>query len=146
VGSVLTGVREKNMKNREIKRIQRGVNHKVRAMNRNLMNDELWKGRFVISQTNRRVWAYSDGSGYDMRVELIIKDKQTGIYAKEWFDVYALTYGWRSWSWINDFIVYSVDVWKEKPKRETSIDWRDRQGCAPTIEHDVHHDALKYFR
>jgi hypothetical protein len=109
-----------------VKKIQRHVNSIVRAMNKNIYNDELWKGRFYVRQTKRRVekeddWVY-------VRFEMEFVDRQTGKTKKYYYDKSDMlgTSTWKFFQDVNDFIVEVCDVWREdpRPNRETSIDYR----------------------
>lgn len=63
------------------KRHQRAINRLVRAINKNLENDELWCGRFMICQIDSPEWqAYEDGSGAELWVTLKFVDHATGRY------------------------------------------------------------------
>ncbi len=54
-------------------------------------------------------------------------DKQTKITDYTgWDSYYTLIYSWKIWFYMNDFIVKTIDVWKEHPTRETTIDYRGK--------------------
>ena len=111
-----------------VKKIQRHVNSIVRAMNKKIYDDELWKGRFYVHQTSRRVekeddWIY-------VRIELECVDRQTGRTKKYYYDKSDMM-GPSTMKFsrdVNDFIVKVCKVWKEDPcpNKATSIDYRGR--------------------
>lgn len=96
------------------------VNHKVnkiiRDINKELEEDELWKGRFVLRQIEKQVFRYSDLSGWYLTYKYRIYDKKTGYIAEKWFDHYDICYGARLWYFVNDFITKKSEVWNEDPK------------------------------
>ena len=110
----------------DIKKIQRHVNSVVRAMNKNLYNDELWKGRFYVRQTKR--WIEKEDDWVYMRLEMECVDRQTGKTKKYYYDKSDMMgiSTWKFFQDVNNFIVEVCDVWREdpRPNRETSIDYR----------------------
>ena len=106
------------------KKHQRMVNRYVRAINKSIYNDDLWRGRFVVRQVDSPTfYLYEDGSGGSLeRVHLVVTDQLTG----RWTDAWDSANGWchfngsKLWRFVNDSIVDAFDVWHENPNpRET---------------------------
>lgn len=97
------------MRDKQRKKAQSKINHNVRAMNKNLQNDDLWRGRFYVHQTDAYWDRFEDGSGGELRVWLEIRDKKTGLYHGFMIDNYDR--GWHLWEKVNDFIVSKSSVW-----------------------------------
>ena len=109
------------------KKIQRHINAVVRALNKNIWNDSLWKGRFYMQQTKRLEAMSDDHSWLYMSLEFKLVDRETGYEKYIWFrkeDFMGST--WRIWDALNDFIVIDCRVWEaeERPTIETTIDYR----------------------
>lgn len=98
------------------KRHQRAINGAVRKINKQIENDPLWRGRFVVRQIDADFHTFEDGSGSILTVMLRFYDKKTGITDDILADSYA-TSMWGSaklfWA-MNDFIVNTCDVWSSK--------------------------------
>lgn len=114
------------MKNRYVKKIQRKVNKLVRELNNIIINDELWKGRFIVLQNKRAV---TNEEGY-ITVWFWFKfyDKQTKKVklSDTWYNYFQLFTFNKLAQELNDFIVKDCNIWYEdpKPNRETSINYR----------------------
>jgi hypothetical protein len=98
---------------RNRKKHQRKINSYVKKINKNIENDNLWKGRFYIHQVNCPQAAYyEDGSGMEYYVWLRFEDRKTGRY----FEQLDSTNGWchwngyRLWDIMNWFIVEYIRV------------------------------------
>ena len=111
------------------KKHQRAINKLVRAMNKNLENDELWLGRFVIHQYeySPRWRKYEDESGAELWVKLKFIDRATGRYyvgnhtVNEWRSFN----GMRIWRIMNWLITEHWNVWQETFARERNFEaWR----------------------
>lgn len=106
------------MKNKLYKQIQKEFTRTIlRPMNKNISEDPLWKGRYVIRQTGADLWSYPDGPGGQLWVHVRLIDKKTGKYEDFW-DNFLPNYngsGWRYWKEMNDFIINS-GVWDENPR------------------------------
>lgn len=120
------------------KTYQRKFNKLVRQLNKNIAQDELWKGRFVFRQKNAFFEKFDDNSGGILHVILRGVDKKTGFYQDTYID-YAPYFHFNKyhlWEFANRFIVEGSEVWNEKPApslknaedfTQTSIDekiWR----------------------
>ena len=106
------------------KRHQRAMNQLVRRFNKSLEQDELWRGRFKISQMrDSQWWHYEDGSGAELYVCLVFIDQCTGKY---WFQYESVNH-WRMWGgahiWekMNWLITTHWDVWKEELARNRDM-------------------------
>ena len=101
------------------KKHQRRMNKYVRAINKNLYNDDLWRGRFVVRQVGSPYfYTYEDGSGASLeRVHLVITDRLNGRTIDGWDSVNGWCHwnGSRLWCWVNDAITEGFDVWHEHP-------------------------------
>ena len=113
------------------KRHQRAMNKLMRETNKNIENDDLWLGRFVVHQVNSPQWCrYEDGSGADLFVHLKFIDRCTGRHyicaetVNHWRGFQGN--GWRMWKIMNWFIVEYCSVWDEPLARERNLDaWRE---------------------
>lgn len=111
-------------KNKELKKLQRAANKYVQKLNDNILNDDLWRGRFIVRQVNRYDYRYGDGSGYCFTIKLEFKDLKTEqtkiiyetIYLASSFFMASL------FSLMNDFIVKDCDVWSKETTQELKND------------------------
>ena len=106
------------------KKHQRMVNRYVRAINKSIYNDDLWRGRFVVRQVDSPTfYLYEDGSGGSLEhVHLVITDRLTGRQANAWNSANGWCHfnGSSLWRFVNDSIIDVFDVWHETPNpRET---------------------------
>lgn len=111
-------------KNKELKKLQRTVNKYVQNLNDSILNDDLWRGRFVAKQVNRYDHRYYDGSGYCFTVELEFKDLKTGQTKIFHQPLYSITRLIRNkfFYLMNDFIVKDCDVWSKETTQELKND------------------------
>lgn len=98
------------------KKHQRRINKYVRLINKNVYNDDLWRGRFVMRQVGTpRFYVYEDRSGADLEnVQLVVIDLKTGKTCA-WIDggnSWCAFEGSKIWRFMNDAIVGHFDVWK----------------------------------
>lgn len=96
------------------KKYQRKMNYYMRKINKNIENDDLWRGRFVMRQDCAQWARYVDGSGHTLYIRLYCVDKKTG--RKQYFpmrSVNSLCFwnGHKLWEMMNNFIVDYLDVW-----------------------------------
>lgn len=113
-------------KNKELKKLQRIVNKYVQELNDNILNDDLWRGRFIARQVNRYDSRFSDGSGYRFTIKLEYKDLKTGqtkIFYEPLY-LYSVTNLIRNkfFYLMNDFIVKDCDVWSKETTQELKND------------------------
>ena len=113
------------------KKIQRKVNKIVRKLNKQIEDDELWKGRFYVRQVNRYMKPYDDRSGIDNAFLFRFYDRKTGKNAlsKDWYSYYVLSTFCKLALGMNDFIVNVCKVWEEEPKPsvDNAVDYRKRK-------------------
>ena len=111
-------------KNKELKKLQRTINKYVQRLNDNILNDDLWRGRFIVRQVNRYDYRYGDGSGYHFTIKLEFKDLKTGqtkiFYEPLYFASFLI--GNNLFSLMNDFIVKDCDVWSKETTQELKND------------------------
>lgn len=114
------------------KRHQREINRLMRAINKNIENDDLWKGRFIIRQVHSPEWSrYEDGSGAELFVCLRCVDRCTGRSYEKWETVNHWRSfrgnGWHLWEFMNWFIVEHCGVWSEPLAKERAQNdaWRE---------------------
>lgn len=113
------------------KKIQRKVNKIVRKLNKQIEDDELWKGRFYIRQVKRYMKPYDDMSGIDDAFLFEMYDKKTGMkhLSNGWYSYFALkTFNKLAWD-LNNFIVDICKVWQEDPRPNinNAIDYRNKK-------------------
>ncbi len=98
------------------KKHQRRMNKYVRELNKNIANDDLWRGRFVIRQEgNPGFYIYEDKSGAEMpHVHLVITDLKTGDRYDRWGtdNDWCHFNGSRIWEFANKAITEIFDVWR----------------------------------
>lgn len=97
------------MKDKQRKKAQKIINKNVKALNENIANDNLWRGRFIIRQTDAYWEKFDDGSGGILRVWLEIRDLKTGKYMG--FSVDNYNPGWKLFENGNKFIAEYSGVW-----------------------------------
>ena len=105
---------------------QRYINRHVRQMNKNIYNDSLWKGRFIVKQKDARFMRYSDGSGSYLYVLLQFIDQLTGKTYEKWDIVngWCMWHGASIWETMNWFITEYCDVWRKEDPRTQNYDFR----------------------
>lgn len=117
------------MKYKMRKAYQRKLNKRIRALNKNIENDDLWRGRFVFLQMRTDWYEFEDKSGGELRVIIRAYDRRTGYY-KDYIMDYA---PWlHSFDWhlsvdvANAFITNDALVWQAdpRPSLENVIDYR----------------------
>ena len=110
------------MKNKMRKREQRKINHYVKALNKNILNDNLWRGRFIVRQIQDFWEAFDDGSGGMLTVVLEIRDLKTGLYQDFIIDNYDR--GWKLFEKVNKFICEDSGVWNNiQEVKDDKTDW-----------------------
>ena len=92
---------------------QRALNKCVHKINKEIQNDWLWNGRFVLRQTYAQFHMFEDHSGALFEFVLELKDTKTGKVEYEQFDNYD--YDWRLVWWVNECITNTWNVWSEDP-------------------------------
>lgn len=110
------------------KKHQRKLNRHVRALNKMIEEDNLWRGRFVVQQLVSQFLRWEDKSGGQLHSRFIIGDKKTGKYMETgWLTVNEAIRGRDALGWqLNDFIGMKINVWRENPgPREQTEDFRN---------------------
>lgn len=108
------------------KKHQRTANKAIQAMNRNIYNDDLWKGRFYARMKRTDWQLYEDHSGGELYCLIELIDKKTDLRRVVSFTANELkNFSWNFFKEMNNFIVEDVDVWKENPKPNTTEDFRN---------------------
>ena len=104
---------------------QRRMNRAMRDLNKNIEEDNLWRGRFYVHQIARQRHVYEDGSGMELWVTLELVDRKTGR-TKQMFESvnYWTSFCSRLFWEMNEFIINDVDVWSEDPRPGTP-EWYD---------------------
>ena len=116
-------MRKYSMGSHNRKNHQRWFNQYCRYINKTVEDDDLWLGRFYVSQNRSKIEWFEDGSGGIMTVEIVMHDRKTGITYSKWYD--GLDMSWKFWRDFNDFIIEDCKVWEEVPDpRENRIDYR----------------------
>ncbi len=99
------------MRDKQRKQAQKKINKSVRALNKNIKNDSLWRGRFVVRQLESFWWRFEDGSGGELCALLEIRDLKTGFYMR--FSVNNYGTGWKLWKNGNKFIAEYSGAWDD---------------------------------
>lgn len=99
------------------KKYQRAFNKKIRAINKNVANDNLWRGRFEMRQKDAHFTKFSDGSGGILTVFVRAYDKHTKYYKDYVIDFapYLSFNDWHVWDAMNGFITQDAKVWEQRP-------------------------------
>ena len=123
------------MKNKQRKREQRKINKYVQNLNKGILKDNLWRGRFIVRQIQDFWEAFDDGSGGVLTVVLEIRDLKTGLYQDFIIDNYDR--GWKLFEKVNKFIVEDSGVWdniqevKDDKTDWTKIKWIPKKKIGP---------------
>ena len=112
------------------KKHQRAINRAARSFNKQLEQDNLWLGRFIVLQyEDSPQWRkYEDGSGAELYVKLKFIDRATGHYYVENHTVneWCNFNGARIWRIMNWLITEHWDIWQEDFARERNFKaWRE---------------------
>ena len=89
------------------KRHQQLINKYVRAMNKNLQEDNIWRGRFEIRQIHSDFHVYEDKSGayiigyFEIVDKLTHKARMVRLEESQFIDAYI-------WKAVNDFICNDI--------------------------------------
>ena len=88
-----------------LKKRQHKVNRYLRAINKSIAEDNIWKGRFEFKQFDRSWYVFEDGSGAILTVFIEAYDKSTGIRTAYGVETTNLN---KLWYLANDFITKEV--------------------------------------
>ena len=110
------------------KKHQRRLNHYMRALNKNIETDTLWRGRFVVRQDCAQWLSYEDHSGYELYAVLKFVDKKTKqvYYFRDSANSWCFFGGHKLWECMNWFIAEHCDVWANEGRENlysNTIDW-----------------------
>lgn len=118
-------MRKYSMKSHRRKNHQRWFNQYCRYVNKSIEDDDLWLGRFYISQNRTVIEWFEDNSGGIMIAEIVMHDRKSGITKTKWYS--GLDMDWKFWQDFNDFIIEDCKVWEEEPDpRCNRIDFRKK--------------------
>jgi len=116
-------MRKYSMKSMKRKNHQRWFNQYCHHVNKIIENDDLWLGRFCVSQKATQMNWFEDKSGGIMYALIEMRDKKTGTTLLHWYS--GLDMDWKFWWDFNDFIIKDCQVWEEEPDpRNNRIDFR----------------------
>ena len=121
-----------------MKKAQRELNKHIRRVNKAIENDNLWLGRFYITQASSSWYAYEDGSGGELFAVLVCVDKKDGTlypWHEGFLTGYQFTPG-RLFMFMNTFITEITDVYKDgnSPYKKPVIDYRNKPRIDFTYE------------
>ena len=110
------------MRNKLQKKAQKTINKSTRAFNKNLLVDNLWRGRFYVHQIDANWKEFEDKSGGELKARMEIRDKKTGLYHSFFISNYGIY--WKLFEEINKFIGEDSGVWEniDLVKNDTT-DW-----------------------
>ena len=115
-------MRRYSMKSLNRRNHQRWLNAFCRAWNKNIYDDNLWRGRFIVRQRATYMDWFEDKSGGLMYCVLEFVDKKTNK-TQLWY-TNCLEADTHMFYRFNDFIVKDCEVWEnEEPYKETES-WR----------------------
>ena len=116
-------MRNYSMKSMKRKNHQRWFNQYCRYVNKCIENDDLWLGRFCISQDATHMEWFEDKSGGIMYALIVMRDKKSGKTRCAWYD--GLDMNWKFWFDFNNFIINDCKIWEEEPNPyDNRIDFR----------------------
>lgn len=108
------------------KNYQRKFNKLIRSVNKNIENDSLWLGRFVVYQTDASFQKFDDNSGGVLYAELRFIDKWNHYYWDTTL-AYAPYYPFNEYHMyelMNKFIVGYDDAWADMPMKPIDLRFR----------------------
>lgn len=110
------------MKNKLRKKAQRTINKHVRRLNKNIKEDNLWRGRFIFRQTDSYWEEFEDRSGGILKVVIEARDLKTGKFWEFAMDNYDR--GWHLFENANKFIADFSGVWNDiESVKKDKTDW-----------------------
>lgn len=114
---------------------QRKLNKLIKEVNKNIANDNLWRGRFEIRQKDAWFEKFLDGPGGILFTVLRLYDKKTQRFEDHDFRYAPYFSGneWHLFKITNSFIVDYIEVWKEDPRPDKDIRDYTQQGIPAEI-------------
>ena len=110
------------MKDKQRKKAQRGLNKRVRHFNKALLNDNLWRGRFVIRQIDAHWYRFDDNSGGILAAIMEVRDLKTGKFSR--FNIDNYNSHWHLFEPVNKFIAEYSGVWDNiQEVKDDKTDW-----------------------
>ena len=110
------------MRDKQRKKAQKKINKSVHTLNKNIKNDSLWRGRFVVHQLKSFWWRFEDGSGGELQALLEIRDLKTGLHMSFFVNNYDIN--WKLWENGNKFIAEYSGVWNNiDAVKNDKTDW-----------------------
>lgn len=118
------------MRNKKFKKIQSQLNRYVKNVNKNIENDELWLGRFYMTQADSNWYEFEDGSGGELFATLVCVDKKDSTlypWRGSFLYGYPLTPG-QLFLFMNKFITEITDTYKNgnNPYKDEKLDYRNK--------------------
>ena len=108
--------RWRNMKSSLNKRkLKRAINKEIRSLNKNIYNDSIWMGRFVVHQESLFIHQFEDKSGLYAEITVKFIDKLTKIEDVQKFSDADLFFGKHFWL-MNKFITEYCKASLDNPK------------------------------
>ena len=113
------------MRDKMWKKYQSKLNKKIKILNRNIAEDNLWRGRFIFRQIEAG-WEKFDNKSGILRVVIRAYDKKTKLFRDYSLD-YCPSFASIDWSLsmdiCNNFIINFLQVWKYEDPYKESFDW-----------------------
>ena len=110
--------------NKQRKSEQRKVNRAIHRLNRNLRNDDLWRGRFECHQRDANWQSFTDGSGGTLECLIEYRDKKTGRCLLSWSQDLAIYWFYEHSLKMNEFITKVSGVWENIDEvKQDKTDW-----------------------
>ena len=113
------------MRDKIWKKYQSKLNKKIKILNKDIAEDNLWRGRFIFRQIEAGWEKFDDKSGI-LRVVIRAYDKKTKLF-RDYFLDYCPSFVSIEWfismDICNDFIINFLQVWKYEDPYKESFDW-----------------------
>ena len=113
------------MRDKMWKKYQSKLNKKIKILNKDIAEDNLWRGRFIFRQIEAGWEKFDDKSGI-LRVIIRAYDKKTKLFRDYSLD-YCPSFASIDWSLgmdiCNNFIINFLQVWKYEDPYKERFDW-----------------------
>lgn len=113
------------MRDKMWKKYQSKLNKKIKILNKDIAEDNLWRGRFIFRQIEAG-WERFDNKSGLLRVIIRAYDKKTKLF-RDYFLDYCPFFVSIDWSLnmdiCNDFIINFLQVWKYENPYKEKVDW-----------------------